>query len=79
MDILKSISGWIVDGVKSVVDLLPDSPFTFDVPASVQQMLGYVNYFIPIRQMLITLGAWTACVIVWYAASVFMRWLKAIE
>lgn len=79
MDILKTVSSWLVGGLKSVIDLLPDNPFKLSVPPQIETILGYVNYFIPIRLMLITLAAWTACIVVWYAASVFMRWLKAIE
>ena len=79
MDIVKSISTWIVDGIKSIIDLLPDSPFQLNIPSNIQELLGYVNYFIPINLMVKTLIAWTACVVVFYASMVFMRWLKAID
>lgn len=76
---LQDIVKWVVDGIKSVIDLLPDSPFRFTVPDSVVSLLGHVNYFVPVGLMLKTMLAWTVCVGVWYAAMVFMRWLKAIE
>lgn len=79
MDFIKSLIDWVVNGIKAVVDLLPDSPFQITVPDSVQQMMGYVNYFIPIKLMLQTMLAWTICVGVWYAATILMRWVKAIE
>lgn len=79
-NVLKSLVTWVVDGIKSIIDLLPDSPFRIDwVPDSVQQMLGYVNYFVPVGKMVKTMLAWTICVGVFYAAMIFMRWLKAIE
>lgn len=80
MDIIGKLVDWVVDNIKGIIDLLPDSPFRVEyVPAIVEQMMGYVNYFIPIGLMLKTMLAWTVCVGVWYAAMILMRWLKAIE
>lgn len=72
LDFLKSIIAW-------VIDLLPDSPFQFDVPPFIQELLGYINYFIPIGFMVKILLAWTACIAVWYVVQVAARWAKVIE
>lgn len=77
--IINSGISWLKNMVAGVIDLLPDSPFSFDIPDYVQDILGYINYFVPIGGMIKILTAWTACIIVWYAASVLMRWIKAIE
>lgn len=79
MEVVNKIAAWVKSGVVQVLDLLPDSPFSFEVPDVVHQYLGYLNYFVPVRLILGTLAAWTACIALWYAASVFMRWLRAIE
>lgn len=79
MAILNQIITWIEDGIKSIINLLPDSPFQFSVPPEVANLLGYVNYFIPLGLIVKTLLVWTTAIGVWYAASVFMRWIKAIE
>lgn len=72
IDFLQSVISW-------VVDLLPNSPFQIEVPAYVQTILGYINYFIPIGFMVKTLLAWTGCIAVWYVIQVAARWAKAIE
>lgn len=80
MDILKALADWLLEGVKWVVDLLPDSPFRVDwIPDIVHQVMGYLNYFIPVGLMLKTMLAWTVVVGLWYVYSLLMRWLKAIE
>ena len=80
--VIGGCSAWVLSLIAvsaGVIDLLPDSPFNFDLPDYVQDILGYINYFVPIGSMIKILTAWTACIIVWYAASALMRWIKAIE
>lgn len=79
MDFFASAVSWIKDMIVAVIDLLPDSPFSFDIPASIHTIIGYVNYFVPVGQMVVVLTGWTACILVYYGASLLMRWIKAIE
>ena len=76
---LSAIIKFLQSAIAWVIDLLPDSPFQFDVPPYVQQLLGHINYFIPIGFMVKTLLAWTACIAAWYVIQVVARWIKAIE
>lgn len=77
--IINSGITWLKGMVASVIDLLPDSPFQIDIPDYVHDIMGYVNYFVPIGSMVKILAAWTACILTWYLASLLMRWIKAIE
>lgn len=77
--IINSAISWVTGMAAKVVDLLPDSPFNFDIPDYVSDIIGYVNYFVPIGSMVKILAAWTACIMTWYLASLLMRWIKAIE
>lgn len=80
LDILSALVDWVVSGISAVIDLLPDSPFSgVLLSGTIGDYMGQVNYFVPIGMMVNTLAAWTGCIIFWYAASLFMRWLKAIE
>lgn len=76
---LASVLDWAKSLLAGLLDLLPDSPFTFVVPDYIQRLLGNINYFIPIGLMVKTLLAWVVCVGFWYAGVVVMRWIKAIE
>ena len=77
--IINSGISWLKNMVAGVIDLLPDSPFQIDIPDYVHDIMGYINYFVPIGSMVKILAAWTACIITWYLASLLMRWTKAIE
>lgn len=77
--IINSFISWLTGMIGKVVDLLPDSPFNFDIPDYVRDIVGYINYFFPINAFVKILAAWTACILVWYVASLLMRWIKAIE
>lgn len=62
-----------------VLLLLPKSPFVYlDMVPAVQQVLGYVNYFVPISTCLTILEAWLLSIIGWYATMVILRWVKAV-
>lgn len=78
-DIINGAIGWVKDIVVKAIDLLPDSPFNIPVPDYVHNIIGYVNYFVPVGQMVTILTAWTACIIIYYVSSLLLRWIKAIE
>jgi len=43
------------------------------------QVLGWVNYFLPISEMAAMLVAWTIAIGLYYAGSVVLRWLKVVS
>jgi hypothetical protein len=43
------------------------------------QILGYINYFIPIAEMATITALWVSSIMVYYAASIVLRWAKAIS
>lgn len=79
IDIINSFLSWLKDIVVKAIDLLPDNPFTLDIPENVHTIIGYLNYFIPIGQMVTILTVWTSAILVFYVVSLLLRWIKAIE
>lgn len=63
----------------SIVQLLPASPFApaleyfNDLP-----YLGWLNWVIPVKDMLRVAEVWLAAITVFYLYSIIMRWLKLI-
>ena len=43
------------------------------------QLLGYINYFIPISEMLGALTLWLIAIGGYYLASIILRWAKAVS
>lgn len=78
-----AIINFLLDKLKDIGDLiitmLPKSPFTFERMAGLEQIMGYVNYFIPFGAMLKVGTAWLGCITIWYIASWVLRWAKTIE
>ncbi|MBE6890187.1 MAG: hypothetical protein E7485_09265 [Ruminococcaceae bacterium] len=78
------IWGWICDMFNNIINavlmFLPDSPFaTFEFPPEVQQLLGYVNYFVPFQAMVNIALAWTAAIGIYYIYQSLLRWARAIR
>jgi len=42
-------------------------------------LLGYINYFLPITEMVVIMTGWLVAIAAYYIASIAMRWIKAIS
>lgn len=78
----------MIDGVNNVANevfnailfLLPTSPFSnIDLPPIFIDYLGYLNYYVPIDEILITMTAWLSCIMIYYAYQLVLRWAKAVS
>jgi len=79
MDIFNSIANVLKSALSWVCALLPDSPFQAIDNSAVAQYLPYINWFIPFDFVVTTLSLWLVAIGVYYAYSVILRWVKAIE
>lgn len=65
----------------AVIGLLPLSPFTQHIrnlEALNPEWLGWLNWFIPVKQILVVTASWLGAVALFYVYSVIMRWIKLI-
>lgn len=72
----------LMDGFKDfLVSVLPGSPFR-EFITSLQGIektwLGWLNWIIPVKQILIFLAAWLAAISLFYIYSIIMRWIKML-
>lgn len=67
----------------SLIQVLPLSPFkgiVYNLESSeVQEILSYLNWFIPINEMINILSAWLAAITLYYLYVVILRWIKVIK
>lgn len=62
-----------------IMSFLPRSPFAaFIVALDSIPYLSYLNWFIPVSEIISVLQAWIAIVAVYYVYSAIMRWIKMI-
>lgn len=59
--------------------LLPDSPFKNIDNSPIVEFLGYLNYLIPIPEILGILTLWCSAIGVFYIVQIALRWIKAID
>jgi len=79
-DVISWLGDRLEDIVALIMQLLPDSPFqALTASADVIEWLGWVNYFIPIAQMLAVFQAWIIAVASYLVYSAMLRWIKAIQ
>lgn len=79
-----NIFQWIVNGLESAavaaVSLLPDSPFqTITLSQTSSNVLGYINYFVPVGQIVAFLSLFTAATAIWYGVRWILRFSKFVE
>lgn len=84
MGALKSFWNSITDVVEEILSavllLLPDSPFKdVVIPDEVKQILGYVNYFVPVAAMLAIGTGWLGAIGIYYLCQTILRWTKTIK
>lgn len=65
---------------ETIVNSLPGSPIVWlEANSQIHQYLKWVNWFIPIYQMVPVLEIWLVCVGFYYLIQVVLRWAKFIE
>jgi len=77
---INKILSFFRDIILYVINLLPDSPFrTITFPVQLKTLFAYLNYFIPIKDMLEFTAVWCAAVLVWYAVRWILRVVRYIQ
>lgn len=83
MEIFGEIWNWICDTLydllKSIIDLLPDSPFQMLDNSPISKYLVYINYFVDFQFIVDTLTLWLVAVAGYYTYSAILRMLNTID
>lgn len=77
MDFLDSILDKFLMILTKVLPLSPFAPFIDKLEAL--PYLGYLNWFVPVGEMLAIASAWLAAIAIFYLYSVIARWVKLIS
>lgn len=62
-----------------IFGILPDSPFKSLNNSLDKTFLGYINWILPISEMLEILVLWAAAIAIYYTVSNILRLIKSIE
>lgn len=86
-DIKNFLSG-IVDGINDifneifqiVIMLLPTSPFkSITINPIFVDFLGYMNYYVPMKSLLVIMAEWLGCIVIYYTYQLILRQIKAVS
>lgn len=71
---------WIQEKAQALLYLLPTSPFrkAIDLLGNIPY-IQYINWFIPIEEIILILLWWGSAIAVYYAYMIIFRWIKAID
>lgn len=64
--------------ISSFVSALPESPFR-QVSGSLGMWASWLNYFVPVGQMVSMLAAYTGAVAIWYGVRWILRFARYIN
>lgn len=83
MPFLSGLTDSLVAFAVSIIEIFPESPFRGAIE-SVQDseiitILQYVNYILPIQQMITIFSMWIVGVALYYVYQLVLRWIKVID
>ena len=62
-----------------IIDLLPDSPFLIIDNSPIADYMGWLNWLIPMEQIIAILQLWVSAIAIYYVWVVILRWIKAVD
>lgn len=69
--------------LETIISVLPQSPFTGVIITLQDEMsqtaISYLNWFIPVGDILGILTYWLSAITLYYIYSVVLRWIKVIN
>ena len=66
--------------LSQVFVFLPQSPFKeYIVAFSDNTTIQYLNWFIPISEMIAVTVVWLSAIVIFYSYQIILRWIKAVD
>lgn len=78
MDIFESIFNKFGQWLLGVLPTSPFRGFVGNFKSQFAPYLGYLNYFVPIKDFLIIFNVFLGVVVLFYMYSIILRWVKAL-
>lgn len=77
--IIEQLKQFLLALASAALSILPDSPFQKFL-AAIGEIpgLGYLNYFVPVSEMVVILESWVAAIAIFYIYQLILRWIKLI-
>lgn len=78
-----SLTSALITLALNIISVFPASPIQPLLASlrssAVSEILGFVNWFVPVGTMLGILSGWLACVAAYYVYQILLRWIRVVE
>lgn len=76
---MADMQGLLDKFLQFLLSVFPRSPFRETIEQFAQlPFLGYLNWFVPVGEMVVIGGAWLTAIGLYYLYSIIARWVKLI-
>lgn len=84
IDSINNIIQSVANGINAAIGLLSWSPFNsikeyLNNSSEFAVWLKFINWLIPIAEMVVVLEAWGVAIAIWYGLSVILRIYRVVE
>lgn len=79
MDFLIDFANFLISALgdlgNTIIKILPTSPLQWTSGMD-SQILSWINWLIPIGEMIVIAESWLICIALWYVIRVGLNWIK---
>lgn len=80
---LISLINFVIQGASVLINvifaILPKSPFQNIDFSGISDWLGYINYLLPVGEIVVILTVWGSAIGIYYIYQIALRWIKVVE
>lgn len=62
-----------------IFSFLPDSPFSKIDNSAIVEFVGYLNYLVPVAEIVSILTVWGSAIGIYYVYQIVLRWIRAVD
>ena len=76
IDIVNLIISALAGVFTSVISLLPGSSINFTIPSALQNILGYIAWFLPLSTMFASIAVFCSALLVYYGVRPILKFIQ---
>ena len=78
-ELMQNMIDGLGEALQNFLDKLPDSPFNLISNDAVVEYMGYLNWIVPVSEIVAILQLWITAILIYYTYVVILRWIRAIQ
>jgi hypothetical protein len=79
MFVFSSLLDWLEGVFAGILSFLPDSPFRLITNDAVAEYMGYINWIIPIAEIIAIMQLWITAIGIFYLYRAILKWVGKVS